>query len=87
MGRRHEILALGGINTNTFDHYTVIMKRAMGLLDADVDGIYFFEPWPSLAVRRRSLISVVVFEATRSHGCSTVAGAVTSMISRVCTSR
>lgn len=43
LGNRYQIQVMGGINANTFDHYTVIMKRAMGLLDADVDGIYFFE--------------------------------------------
>jgi hypothetical protein len=43
LGHRHEVQVLGGINANTMDHYTVIMKRAVGLLDAHVDGIYFFE--------------------------------------------
>lgn len=43
LGRRHGIPVWGGINANTCDDYTVIMKRAMGLLDADVDGIFLYE--------------------------------------------
>ena len=43
LGHRYKIPVLGGINANTFHNYTVIMKRAMGLLDAQVDGIYFYE--------------------------------------------
>ena len=43
LGHRHQILVWGGINANTFSNYPVIMKRALGLIDAHVDGIYFFE--------------------------------------------
>jgi len=43
LGRRYGIPVLGGINGNTFSNYTVILKRALGLLEAGVDGIEFYE--------------------------------------------
>ncbi len=43
MGHRYQIPVLGGINANTFGNYVAIMRRAVGLIDARVDGIYFFE--------------------------------------------
>jgi len=43
LGRRYQVQVLGGINANTFNNYSVVMKRAIGLTDAQVDGIYFFE--------------------------------------------
>jgi len=43
LGRRHGVRVLGGINGNTFSNYTAIMKRALGLLGAGVEGIEFYE--------------------------------------------
>jgi hypothetical protein len=43
LGQRHHIPIFAGINANTFRNYPAIMKRALGLLEAGVDGIYFFE--------------------------------------------
>jgi len=41
--RRHDVAVLGGINGNTFSNHAAIMKRALGLLDAGVRGIEFYE--------------------------------------------
>ena len=43
LGRRHGIAVFGGTNCNTFWNYTVLLKRALGLLDAGVDGIELYE--------------------------------------------
>jgi hypothetical protein len=43
LGRRYGIPIFGGINGNTWSNFTVIMKRALGLLEAGVDGIEIYE--------------------------------------------
>lgn len=44
LGRRYGIPVLGGINGITlWKNYTVILKRALGLLEAGVDGIEIYE--------------------------------------------
>jgi hypothetical protein len=43
IGRRHGISVWGGINANTMHNATAVMKRALGLHEAGVAGLYFYE--------------------------------------------
>ena len=43
LGRTFKVPVLGGVNGNTFWNYSVIMRRSLGLLQAGVDGIEFYE--------------------------------------------
>jgi len=43
LGKRHRVEVFGGVNGNTFWNYPAILRRALGLLDAGVDGIELYE--------------------------------------------
>lgn len=43
LGRRYSIPIWAGINCNTMRNPTAVMKRTLGLHEADVDGLYFYE--------------------------------------------